>query len=185
VIELLGVGVRGEADGWRLHRVCARWERGQLIAVVSKAPAERLALVDAVAGCLVPAEGRVWLDRVPLSRETMSAARARLGDVDLRIELAMARALRRRPERLVIREVDVVLGMPDAERLLSLVRTLVHADRLTAVVSVASLSLARRLADRVVVIADGLLVLDAPPDTFTQDEIAWRLQTASDQMSFH
>ena len=240
MIELLGIGVPNEVGGWLLHRVSARWERGQLIAVVSALPAERLALVDTVAGVRVPEEGRAWLGGVPLSRETMAQIQARAADVDLHLELvdrrsvlwntlagqrpglrtlaglvrfpqpreresalralssvglaaiahepaarldreeraclAMARALRRRPPHLVIREIDVVLGIPDAERLLTVARAVVRADGITAVVSVGSLSLARRFADRVVVIADGLLVLDTPPNTFTEDQIAWRLR---------
>src|SRR5262245_47872269 len=106
-------------------------------------------------------------------------------DREERVRLALARALRRRPRYLVIREIDVVLGVPDAERVLNLTRKLVRADLLTAVASVDSLTLARRLADRVVVIADGLLVLDAAPSAFTEDQIAWRLRTASSHATVH
>ncbi len=246
MIELLGVGVPAEDGGWLLHRVCARWSRGQIIAVVSESAAERLALVDTVAGCRVPTEGRAWLGGVPLAPDTVTHVRAQVGDIDLYVEfverrsllwntlagerpglralagllrfpraserdaamralasvgldgianepvarldreerarLAVARALRRRPERLVVREVDVALGVPDAERLLELVRGLVRADRLTVVLSAASLALARRFADRVVVLADGLLVLDAAPSAFTEDEIAWRLRDDRSRM---
>jgi phosphonate transport system ATP-binding protein len=97
-------------------------------------------------------------------------------DREERARLALAKALLRRPEHLVAREVDVTLGLPDAERLLERLRAVARADRLSAVASLASLSLARRLADRVVVIADGLLVFDAPPDALTEDEVDWRLR---------
>jgi hypothetical protein len=34
VVELLGIGVPDERGGWLLHRVCARFEHGELTAVV-------------------------------------------------------------------------------------------------------------------------------------------------------
>jgi len=242
MIELLGVGVRGGDGRWLLHRVCARWAPGQLVLVVSESPAERLALLDTVAGAVVPEEGRAWLYGIPLSRETAALVRSRAGDVDLRLEpagnrsvlwntlaagrpglrtlrgllrlprpgerqaamsalsqvgldvptdpadrldregrarLSLARALLRGAERLVVRDADVVLGVPDAERLLAVLRSVTRADRLLAVGSVSSLALARRLADRVAVITDGLLVLDAVPGEFTEDDVAWRFKTAA------
>jgi ABC-type cobalamin/Fe3+-siderophores transport system ATPase subunit len=99
-------------------------------------------------------------------------------DREERARLALARALCRRPEHLVVRDADVVLGVPDAERLLGLIQTLVQADRLLAVASVSSLSLASQFADRVVVLADGLLILDAPPGSLAEGEVAWRLRGA-------
>ncbi len=248
MIELLGVGVPRNDGTWLLHRVCARWPRGQIVLVVSESPAKRLALLDIVAGRLVPAEGRAWLSGVPLSRETMGRARARVGDVDLQLELAerrsllwnilagtrpglrtlqglmrlprpaerqaamgglaavglealahepavrldreerarlaAARALLRRPDYFVIRDVDVGLGVPDAERILGLMRALVRAESRSVVASVASLSLACRFADRVVILAEGLLVLDSPPTGFTEDEIAWRLRRAPSSATY-
>jgi ABC-type phosphate/phosphonate transport system ATPase subunit len=239
MIELLGVGVPDGNAGWLLHRVCARWSHGEVAAVVSDSAAQRLALIDTVAGRRIPIEGRAWLDGVALAPDTAARVRAHVGDVDLGVEfverrsllwntlagerpgllalaglvrfprerereaamralravqldglasetvarldreerarLALARALRRGPRRLVLREVDVAVGVPDAERVLDLVRRLVRTDRLSAAVSLASLSLARQFADRIAVLVDALLVLDAAPSAFTEDEVAWRL----------
>src|SRR5262245_19354967 len=93
MIELLGVGVANETGGWLLHRVSARWSRGQLIAVVSELSSERVALVDTVGGCLVPTEGRAWLGGVPLSRETMAQVQARARTIDLHLEVVGRRSL--------------------------------------------------------------------------------------------
>ena len=70
MIELLGVGAPREDGGWRLHRVCASFRRGEVTLVVSHLPEERDALLDAVAARIVPEEGRVWVDRVPVSAAT-------------------------------------------------------------------------------------------------------------------
>ena len=66
MIELLGVGAPREDGGWRLHRVCATFGRGEVTLVVSHLPEERDALLDAVVARLLPQEGRVWVARVPV-----------------------------------------------------------------------------------------------------------------------
>jgi phosphonate transport system ATP-binding protein len=114
------------------------------------------------------------LHSVGLPERARDAARGL--DREERARLALARALLRRPEHLVVREVDLILGLADAERLLDLLRAVARADRLSVAASVASLSLARRFADRVVVMADGLLVFDAPPHILSEDEVGWRLR---------
>jgi phosphonate transport system ATP-binding protein len=80
VIELLGVGVPGGGGQWLLHRVCARIDRGVLTAVLARTPAQSAAFLDAVAGNLVPVEGRVWVSRRPLMRETAARIRALVAD---------------------------------------------------------------------------------------------------------
>jgi ABC-type phosphate/phosphonate transport system ATPase subunit len=234
VIELLGIGVPDEGGGWLLHRICAHLDRGGLTAVVAGRRAEGRALLDAISGHRIPDEGRVWVDRIPLMRETVSRVRAVVTDagpaarftdyrsvlwntlvtpsaalsgllrfprraeraaatrtlaaVGLegrwrdtvaslsaldRARLALARALMRRPRAFVLRDVDGVLGPDDATALLTLARGLAHAERLAVVASLASEAVARAAADRVIVLADGLLLFDGPVGEFT-DEVARR-----------
>jgi hypothetical protein len=56
VIEVLGVGVPRQGRGWLLRRVCATLEAGELTVVTSRDPDERRALLDTVAGRLIPGE---------------------------------------------------------------------------------------------------------------------------------
>ena len=51
--------------------------------VVSHLPEERNALLDAVAARIVPEEGRVWVDRVPVSRDTARRIRGLVAEVDV------------------------------------------------------------------------------------------------------
>jgi len=87
MIELLGVGVPHDGDGWWLHRVCARIHRGALTAVVSGQPGERRALLDAVGGRLIPDEGRIWVDGVPVRRDFLSRIHARVREIELTARL--------------------------------------------------------------------------------------------------
>jgi len=215
MIEFLGIGIPDARGGWLLHRVCARFERSELIALVSARPEAGQAFLDAFAGRRIPLEGRVWADRIPLMRETArrvrglvseagpdarfteyrsvlwntlvtprgaltgllrfprraqhAAAIRALAAVQLearwrdpvaaltsleRARLALARALARRPRALVLRDVDRTLGPEDAAVLLRLARRLVHLERVPAVASVTSTSLAHACADRVLVLDD-------------------------------
>ncbi len=242
MIDLLGVGIPRADNGFVLKRVCLHLPPGQFTAVVSGSPEERLAVLDAAAGRVVPPEGRVWVSGIPLMRGTQRAIRARVTEVDLRIEfsehrsllwntlvpgrrgpgrlqgllrllsassrrearralarvgldgraedhvggldldgparLAVARALWREPRCLVLRDVDVALALARAERLFSLLCELVQRDRLSVLASVDSVSLARRFADRIVAIADGMLVRDASRSEFAEDGVACRLEVA-------
>ncbi len=83
VLELLGIGVPRSDGGWLLHRVCARLEGPGLVVVVWARPEERLALLDAIAGRMIPSEGRVWVDGVPSMRST----RGRIGELVGSVEL--------------------------------------------------------------------------------------------------
>ena len=76
MIEFLGVGVPDERGGWLLHRACARFERAGLTAIVAARPDTGHAFLDAFAGRRIPLEGRVWVDRIPLMRETASRVRS-------------------------------------------------------------------------------------------------------------
>ena len=60
MIELLGVGVPRAGGRWPLHRVSARFRRGEIVLIVSRR-AERDGLLDAVTGRRIPDEGLVRL----------------------------------------------------------------------------------------------------------------------------
>ena len=221
MIELLGVGVQDEQKAWRLRKVCARFHRGTLSAVVAGSSAEGAALLDALSGRRIPEEGRVWVTRVPLMRETRGRIRALVGEATStavfvthrsvlwntcvtrgtvlagllrlphrgqeqaalsalaavglarragdplvalppgdRLRVAVARTLVRRPAALVLRGVDAALAPDDAASVLGMLGPLVRSHRLIAVVSLASIELARMHADRVLVLAAGALVPD-------------------------
>lgn len=93
VIELLGVGVPRAGGGWLLHRVCATLDAGDLTLVLSTDPGDRLALLDAISGRRVPAEGRVWVSRTPLMPDSRSRIRRLCGEVDPTASLVERRSL--------------------------------------------------------------------------------------------
>jgi phosphonate transport system ATP-binding protein len=134
VIELLGVGVpRSDGRGWLLHRVCTRLGSRDLIAVVSRDPAERLALLDAVTGRRLPDEGRVYLGRAPVTRESRARLRARVGDADLSVPVAESRSVLW--NALAVRR-------PGTGALLGFLRLPRHREREAALAAVSRLGLA-------------------------------------------
>jgi ABC-type phosphate/phosphonate transport system ATPase subunit len=92
VIDLLGIGVWDRGD-WRLRRLCARLEGRGLTAILADRRDERLALLDVVAGRVVPSEGRAWINGTPLSPETAARIRQRVGVVDLPTSPALDRTI--------------------------------------------------------------------------------------------
>jgi ABC-type branched-subunit amino acid transport system ATPase component len=237
VIEFLGVGIPDERGGWLLRRACVRLERSELMALVTTQPQTSRAFLDALSGRRIPVEGRIWVDGIPLMRDTQGRVRGAVGDAgpDVRFteyrsvlwntlvapraalrgllrfprrsqraaatralstvqldtrwrdpvasltsferaRLALARALARRPRALSLRDVDAALGLDEAAGLLRLVRRVAHVERVAAVVSVASASLARACADRVIVLADGLVVFDGPAVEFNDAVVDRRLR---------
>ena len=242
MIELLGVGAPRAGGGWRLHRVCASFRRGEVTLVVSHLPEERDALLDAVGARIVPDEGRVWISHVPVSRDTVRRIRGMVVEADIhsrpvehrsllwnvlvagksghhalhgllrlprkserlaarralervglggreletgsalgavdRARLALARALVLTPEVLVVREVDRGFDAGDGGILRALLCSLAHRERLAVLASAAAPSGALGFADRLVAIADGLLVFDGAPSDFSGERVAWRFGTA-------
>lgn len=234
MIELLGVGASRQDGGWLLHRVCARFRRGEIAVVVSRDPAERRTLLDAVTARIVPDEGRVWVDRLPVARDTVGRIRGLVAEVDFdarpverrsllwnvltsraghrtlhgllrfprkserraaldalervglgsratdpaqglepadRARLALACGLSRSPGFLVVREIqDGVGSAGDVVR--EILGRLAHRDRLAIVVGAVAPGAAKSFADRLVVIAEGLLRYDGRPADFTGDRVA-------------
>jgi phosphonate transport system ATP-binding protein len=238
MIELLGVGAPREGGGWRLHRVCASFRRGDVTLVVSRSPEERDALLDAVAARILPEEGRVWVDRVPVSRDTMRRIRGLVAEVDVharavahrsllwnvlvtgksgqrtihgllrlprktereaarhalervglggrevelaaglgsvdQARLAIAGALVRKPAALAVREIDAGFDGAEAAVVRDLLQSLARRERLAVLASAASPAATTGFADRLVAIADGLLVFDGQPADFSDERAAWR-----------
>src|SRR5262245_3904422 len=83
MIELLGVGVCHRKGDWLVRNVGARLEAGELTLVVSSRPEERRSVINAVAGNLVPDEGRLWVNHVPLLRATARRLRGLCGLIEL------------------------------------------------------------------------------------------------------
>jgi len=225
-----------------LHRVCAQFRRGEVTLVVSRLPEERDALLDAVAARIVPEEGRVWVGRVPVSRDTVRRIRGLVAEVDVRARpvehrsllwnvlvagksghralhgllrlprkserqaarralervglggrevetasglgsidqarLALAGALVKTPEALVMREIDRGFDGAEAAVVRGLLQSLARRERLVILASAATPAAASGFADRLVAIADGLLVFDGPPADFSGERAAWRFGTA-------
>jgi phosphonate transport system ATP-binding protein len=232
MIEFLGVGAPREDGGCRLHRVCANFRRGEVTLVVSRLPEERDALIDAVAARIFPEEGRVWIDRVPVSRDTVRRIRGLVAEVDVharavahrsllwnvlvaaksgprtlhgllrrlprkaereaarralervglggrevekasglgsvdQARLAIAGALVREPDALAAREIDHSFDDAEAAVVRGLLQSLAHRERLAVLATAASPAAATGFADRLVAIADGLLVFDGQPADFS------------------
>jgi ABC-type phosphate/phosphonate transport system ATPase subunit len=219
MIELLGIGVADEVAGWLLRGVCARIGPGILTLVVSQRPQERRAFLDAVSARRVPQEGRVWVNGIPVARDTASHLRARVAEVELsapllehrsllwnalavaprgfrtmrgclrlprpgarraaqdaldivglgasaaqpastldgreRLHLLVARALARRPECVLARDVDRVLSADEAQITLNLLRAAALRRSLVAFASVEDERLAYRAGDYVVKLNGG------------------------------
>jgi phosphonate transport system ATP-binding protein len=225
-----------------LHRVCATFGRGEVTLVVSHLPEERDALLDAVVARIVPEEGRVWVARVPVSRDTVRRIRGMVAEVALRARpvehrsllwnvlvagtpgqralhgllrlprkserlaarralervglggreldtasglggldrarLALAGALVSTPDVLVVREIDRGFDAAEAAVLRGILQSLAHRERLAVLASAAAPAAALGFADRLVAIADGLLVFDGSPADFSGQRAAWRFGTA-------
>ena len=83
MLELLGVGIARRDGSWLVRGVSARIDQPALIVVTSDDPDARRALLDAIAGDVVPAEGRVWVSGVPVTPSSRAQIQELVGDVDL------------------------------------------------------------------------------------------------------
>jgi ABC-type branched-subunit amino acid transport system ATPase component len=110
------------------------------------------------------------LERVGLDARATEAALG-LGPVE-RARLTLACALSRTPAFLVVREIDDGFGPSDADTVRGILRALAHRDRLAIVAGAATPAAARGFADRLVVIAEGLLRYNGRPAEFSDDRVA-------------
>jgi ABC-type multidrug transport system ATPase subunit len=116
------------------------------------------------------------LERVGLGGRELEIA-AGLGAVD-QARLVLASALVRTPEALVVRDVDRGLDGDEARVVRALLQSLASQERLSVLASSATASAAPGFADRLVAIADGLLVFDGHPADFGGERVAERFGTA-------
>ena len=89
-----------------------------------------------------------------------------------RARVILARAVVRRPRVLILRDVAPALG-PEAPGFFDLARVLARLERFVVLVSTDSVAVARASAERMLVLAEGLLVFDGPIGAFT-DRVASR-----------
>ena len=82
-----------------------------------------------------------------------------------RQRVLIARALTQEPRLLLLDEPTANLDIQHQLGILDLVRDLVQHDRLGAVAAVHDLELAARFCDRLVLLRDGTVLADGPPDT--------------------
>jgi phosphonate transport system ATP-binding protein len=80
-----------------------------------------------------------------------------------RARLVIARELARRPDHLIVREVDTSLDAREAGVLLAALRVLARSEHIGVLASVVSAALARAHGNRILALAEGLLVYDGPP----------------------
>jgi len=104
---------------------------------------------------------RQTLERVGLS----SCADRPVSELDpwRRRRLAIAQAMIPRRDHLVAPEVDEELSLPQAADALGVLRTVARSSGIPVFVSAADATLVQLFADRVLVLADGVLAFDGPP----------------------
>jgi phosphonate transport system ATP-binding protein len=78
--------------------------------------------------------------------------------------LVIARELARRPDHLIVREVDTSLDAREAGVLLAALRVLARSEHIGVLASVASAALGRAHGNRIIALAEGLLAYDGPPN---------------------
>lgn len=93
MIELFGIGMPARQGRWHFRGVSLRVETAELIAVVSPHQDARLAFLDAVSARRIPIEGRVWVNGLPLTKDTQDRLRTRVVEVDLHAGLVENRSL--------------------------------------------------------------------------------------------
>src|SRR5215813_1575025 len=116
------------------------------------------------------------LERVGLGGREIETASG-LGAVE-RARLALAGALVSAPEVLVVREIDRGLDGAELATVHALLRSLAHRERLSVLASAATPAHAADFAERLVALADGLLVFDGAPGDISDQRVAWRFGTA-------
>jgi phosphonate transport system ATP-binding protein len=103
------------------------------------------------------------LDRVGLLDKALARADTLSGGQQQRV--GIARALVQRPTLLLADEPVASLDPATAESVMALLHRICKTDRLTAVVSLHQVALARRYADRIVGLRGGRVVFEGPPET--------------------
>jgi len=120
--------------------------------------------------------------RLPRARHRKAAIDA-LAEVDLRgqaqrpaglleaeerVRLALAGALARSPECMVLKDLDLAVDLGGATGLLTLLKRVARRREILVLASLASATLAGQFADRILALADGLLVFDGSPARYAE-----------------
>jgi phosphonate transport system ATP-binding protein len=110
------------------------------------------------------------LDRVGLLEKALARADTLSGGQQQRV--GIARALMQSPTLLLADEPVASLDPATAESVMGLLHHICKIDRLTAVISLHQVELARRFADRIVGLRGGQVVFDGPPAALTAEREA-------------
>lgn len=110
------------------------------------------------------------IERVGLLEKALARADTLSGGQQQRV--GIARALVQQPRLLLADEPVASLDPASAEKVLDLLHGICRKDRLTAVVSLHQVHLARRYADRIVGLRAGSVVFDGPPQALTDTAAA-------------
>lgn len=179
VMTAADIGPLGSKRSLRAHRrrTAMVFQQHQLIL--------RLTSLDNVLlGCL----GRysTWRSLLPWRQADLALAYACLESVGLgdralhradelsggeRQRVGIARAMAQQPQLLLVDEPVASLDPRTADLILALLRQICSRDRLTAVVSLHQLDLARRYADRIVALSGGRIVFDGIPARLTDFDL--------------
>ncbi|RDV82064.1 metal ABC transporter ATP-binding protein [Ammonifex thiophilus] len=89
--------------------------------------------------------------------------------------VAIARALAQEPEILLLDEPTTALDRRARESLVELIRQIHHAYRLTTLVVTHEIEVAKKLCDRVVLMREGLVWGEGPPEETLREEVLDRL----------
>lgn len=110
------------------------------------------------------------LDRVGLLHKALERAAALSGGEQQRV--GIARALAQRPKLILADEPVASLDPSTAMKVLSLLYSICGQERITAIVSLHQVELAREFADRIIGISRGRIVFDGGPEELTPAALA-------------
>lgn len=102
------------------------------------------------------------LDRVGLLHKALSRVDQLSGGQQQRV--GIARALAQRPRLILADEPVASLDPATADKVLALLHTICKENGISAVVSLHQIDLAKRYVDRIIGLAHGKVLFDAPPD---------------------
>lgn len=110
------------------------------------------------------------LDRVGLSQYVDTRADKLSGGQRQRV--GIARALMQDPELLLVDEPTASLDPKTSRQIMRLIVELCRERKLTTIINIHDVPLARQFADRVIGLKDGAMVFDAAPDQLTNDALS-------------
>jgi phosphonate transport system ATP-binding protein len=112
-----------------------------------------------------PQTERRWalecLERVGLIEKALARCDALSGGQQQRV--GIARAIAQNPKLILADEPVASLDPASSERVLGMLRDICKQDNIPAVISLHQLEYARKFADRIIGLSNGLVVFDGPP----------------------